>query len=83
MGGQHFAMRIYIHPAIFGLLQQFFQIVQVVAAYQDTGACPYPDIHTGDFRMAITRRIRLVEQSHCPHTHFPGFQHQGSQLVGR
>jgi hypothetical protein len=40
---KHFTVSIYVHATVFGLFQQFFQIMQVMSAYQNTGAgtCSY------------------------------------------
>ena len=37
MGRKHLGMGIYVHAGAFGLLQEHFQIPQVVAGDQDTG----------------------------------------------
>ena len=33
---KHFTVSIYVHATVFGLFQQFFQIMQVMSAYQNT-----------------------------------------------
>ncbi len=67
---KHFTVSIYVHAAILGLFQQFFQIMQVMSAYQNTGSGTSSDIYTGNFWIAITGSICFVEQSHCSNAYF-------------
>ena len=53
---KHFTVSIYVHATVFGLFQQFFQIMQVMSAYQ-TNTKEYlflylrvlSDCHTGKY----------------------------------
>ena len=58
---KHFAMCVHVDSCTFGLLQQFFHIFQVVAAYQDTRTLPYSDIYFCHFRIAIAFGIRFIQ----------------------
>ena len=71
---KHFTVSIYVHATVFGLFQQFFQIMQVMSAYQNTGAGTCSYIYMGNFRITIPGSICLVEQSHCSNAYFTCFQ---------
>ncbi|MNR14542.1 hypothetical protein D3C85_1310240 [compost metagenome] len=81
VGRQHLAVCVHIHSGAFRLLQQRFHILQVMPADQNTRTGSYTDVHFGDFRVAVSRCIRPVQQRHDRYAHFPAFQHQCSQLV--
>ncbi len=83
VGRQHLAVGIDIDPGALGLVQQFLQVLEVMAADQDAGVGPHPDIDLGDLGMAVGRRIGLVEQGHGGHRGPPGLHHQGEHLVDR
>lgn len=70
---KHFTVSIYVHATVFGLFQQFFQIMQVMSAYQNTGAGTCSYIYMGNFRITITGSVCLVEQSHCSNAYFTCF----------
>ena len=81
MGRQHFRMGVYIHAGAFGLIQQHFQVFQVMAGNQDARILPYADVHGGDFRIAVSGGVGLVQQSHALYAVFPGFQSQSHQVI--
>ncbi|MPN61416.1 hypothetical protein SDC9_209153 [bioreactor metagenome] len=80
MGGQHLGVGIHIHALAPGLLQQHFQVFQVMAGDQDAGPVPHADIHPGDLGVAVGGGIGLIQQRHALHPRRAGIQHQLYQI---
>ena len=74
-------MGVYIHAGAFGLIQQHFQVFQVMAGDQDARVLPDADVHSGDFRVAVSGGIGFVQESHALYAVFPGFQSQSHQVI--
>ncbi|MNW55628.1 hypothetical protein D3C74_333070 [compost metagenome] len=81
MGRQHLAVCIHIHSGSFRLLEQRLHILQVMSADQNPRTGSHTDVHFGNFRVAVSRCIRPVQQRHDLYTQLPAFQHQRSQFV--
>ena len=81
MSRQHFGMGVYIHASALGLIQQHFQVFQVVTGDQDARVLAHADVHSGNFRVAVSRGVGFVQQSHALYAVFTGFQSQGNQVV--
>ena len=67
-------MGINIHAGSLCLLQQHFQIPQVVTGNQNTGICPNANIYLRNFGISIGFRVGLVQHSHALEVHFTHFQ---------
>ena len=81
VGRQHFRVGVYIHAGALGLIQQHFQVLQVMAGNQDTRVIAYADIHGGDFRIAVSTGVGTIQQGHALYAVFTGFQGQGNQII--
>ena len=73
---KHFAVRIDVDAHPFRLLQQVFEIVQVVPADQNPGVAPHAQIYFCDYRRTISRRIGFVEQGHSFDARLSRAQHE-------
>ena len=60
VGGKHLGMSINIYAGSLCLLQQHFQIPQVVARYQNAGIFPNANIYLCDFRIPISICVGFV-----------------------
>ena len=74
-------MGIYIHAGSLCLLKKHFQVPQVMAGNQDSGACSHTDIDFGDLRISKGLCICLVQQGHAGHAVPAGLQSQGYQVI--
>ena len=73
---KHFAVRINVDAHPFRLLQQVFEVVQVVAADQNPRIAPDAQIYFCDHRRTISRRIGFVEQGHSFDARLSCAQHE-------
>ncbi|KAF5031617.1 hypothetical protein DSECCO2_625860 [anaerobic digester metagenome] len=73
MSRQHFAVCVHIDAGSFSLLEQVFEVAQVVATDKDSRIVTGSNVHLSDFRIAIGARVGFVEQRHCFYTIFTGF----------
>lgn len=64
MGWQHFGVGVNIYTGACRLLQQHFQIAQVVAGNEDSGIASYTQLNCGDFRIAVGRSVGRIQQCH-------------------
>lgn len=80
VGREHLGMGINIHAGSLCLLQQHFQIPQVVTGNQNTGICPNANIYLRNFGISIGFRVGLVQQSHTGYAVFSGFHCQSNQF---
>ncbi|GFI37989.1 hypothetical protein IMSAGC015_02178 [Lachnospiraceae bacterium] len=80
VGREHLGMGINIHAGSRCLLQQHFQIPQVVTGNQNTGICPNANIYLRNFGISIGFRVGLVQQSHTGYAVFSGFHCQSNQF---
>ena len=74
-------MGVNVHTFAFGLNQQFLQVLQVVAAYQDAGPVADADL---DFRLlgiAVSGCVGLVQQGHGLDTTVADIEHKRQQFV--
>ncbi len=83
VGRQHLAVGVDIDAGALGLLQQFLQVLQVVAADEDAGVGAHADVDLGDLRVAVGGGVGLVQQGHGLDGHLARLQHQGDHLVDR
>ena len=85
MAGQHLAMRVNIHALALALLEQVFQVLQIVAGDENRLALDGADIHHGRLGMAIGLRVGPIEQLHDLQVHLAGLQDpaQNGVEVGR
>lgn len=60
---EYLTVRVHVHVGSFCLLQQFFQIVQVVAANENVGSASHPDIYLRNFRISVTATTSLLRSS--------------------
>ncbi len=81
MSGQHFAVGIDVDPLAFGLLEQDFQVFQVVAGNQNSLALPGPQRHLGRRRMTINASVAGIEQLHGPEINFSAFEDQTNPII--
>ena len=81
MSGKHLGMGINIHTSSLCLLQQHFQISQVVTGNQNTGIFSNANVYLCDLGISIGFRVGLVQQSHTGYTMFSGFHCQGDQVL--
>ena len=73
---QHLTVGVDVDTGILALLEQLFQVLEVVSGDQDAGASADADVHLGQLGLAVSRGVRLVEQGHdgdgglaCLHHH--------------
>ncbi len=79
---QHLAVGVDVDVGILALLQQLLDVVQIVAADEDTRTVARPDVHFGDFGVAVGGGVGFVQKRHCLHAPFAGLQHQGGKRIG-
>ncbi len=75
-------MGVDIHAGAFGLLEQRFQIHQIVSGNQDRRVFTHADVHFRNDRMAVGRGIGFVQQRHGFDAVLAGLQDQRHQFVG-
>ncbi len=78
---KHLAVGIDIHPGSLGLLEKILHIPQVVAADENSGVVPHPDIHRGNLRIAVGGGVGLVEKGHGLHRLLSCLKHQPGHLI--
>ncbi len=81
MSRQHFGMRVNIDASVHSLLQQHFEIAQIVAGDEDTWAGADTESDGGDLRIAVSGSVRLIEHSHSLHTERTGLKCKCGQLL--
>ena len=81
MGRQHFAVGIDVHAGSGRLFEQFFKILQIMSADENTRIFAHPDIDFGDFGIAVGGRIGFVEQCHGFDSAFANVQNQRRKRV--
>ncbi len=64
IGRQHFAVGVDIDACTVGLLQELFQVFQIVAGNKNARVPAHADVHLRDFGFAVGFGIGLVEQGH-------------------
>ena len=64
MGRQHLAVGVDVDPLAFGLLEQLFQHLQVVAGDQDALAGPGAEVDGGGGRAAVGLVVDCIQQAH-------------------
>ncbi len=64
VGRQHFAVGVDVDPFPFGLLEQLFQHLQVVAGHQNGLASLGAELHSGRNRVAVGIGVGIVQQPH-------------------
>ena len=80
---QHFAVCIHVYTRTLGLLQQLFQVFEVVPTDEDTRIVAYADIYLCHFGNAVGFVVSLIEQSHCLYAVFACLEHKSRKLVCR
>ena len=65
----------------FGLLQEQFQILQVVACYDDKGALFNRQGNRRRRRRAVRRRVNFVEESHAGQVNLARFHDDGQEFI--
>ncbi len=78
---EHLAVGINVHAGTFGLFQQFFHVLQVVSADEDTRVVAHAQVHLRDLRMSVARGVGLVEQRHHLDPLSAGLQHECRQFI--
>ena len=63
------------------VLEQFFKILQIMSADENTRIFAHPDIDFGDFGIAVGGRIGFVEQCHGFDSAFANVQNQRRKRV--
>jgi len=81
VGGQHFTVRVNGDALAFGLLEQLFEVLQVMAGNQDGLALLHAQRNLRRNGMAERRRIARVEQFHRAQIDFAAFQDQTDPAV--
>ena len=81
VGGQHFAVGVDGDPLAGGLLEQFFEILQIVARDQDGLARLVPQGHHGGDGMPIGPGVAGVEQFHGPQGGFATLERHGEPVL--
>ena len=64
VGRQHLAVGVDVDPLAFGLLEQFFQHLQVMAGYQDGLAGLGAELYRGRNRVAVGIGVGVVQKPH-------------------
>ena len=78
---KHFRMRVNINTRIFRLLQQLFQIAQIMTGNQDSRTRSDTRFHRCDPRCSISSGIGRIQQSHRFDGNSATLQHQSGQLI--
>ena len=81
MARQHFAVGVDIDTFAFRLLQQQFQIVQVMAGHHDERAFFNIGCDFGRHRMAVGFGVGFIQQLHANQVNLTGFKNQRKKLV--
>ena len=81
VGGQHLAVGVDVDALALALLQDLFQVQEIVAGDQDGLALLVPQGHLGGHRVAVAAGVARVQQLHGPEVDLAAFQHQAQQVV--
>ena len=81
--GQHFAVRVDIDARTLCLIKQFLQILEIVTRDQDARVLAHAEINLSDFRIAVSLRVRLVQESHDIDAVLARLQHESREIVTR
>ncbi|MNS58060.1 hypothetical protein D3C72_909660 [compost metagenome] len=81
VGRQHFAVRIHVYAGSFRLLEQLFHILQVVAADKNARPVSNPDIYLRNFRISVSRGVRIVKHRHGVYAVLASLHRQSDQIL--
>ena len=83
MRRKHFTVGIDVYPCSLGLFQQFFKILQVMAADKDTRIVAHTEINFWYFRISVAACVGCIQQSHCGNSVFTCGQCKLNQFFHR
>ena len=83
MRGKHFRMRVNVHTRALCLLQQHFEIPQIMTGNEDAGVLADADVHAGNFRISVSAGVGLVQQRHALHAKLAGLQRECHEVIRR
>jgi len=85
VGGQHLAVGVDGNPLALGLLEQLFEVAEIVPGNEDRLPLLHPERNLGRDGMAVAARVAGVQQLHRPHVRLAALQDQpqaGVQIEG-
>ncbi len=82
MAGEHFAVRIDVDPLALGLLEQFAEVLQVVAGDDDALAADGRHANLRRLGVAIDARVGRIQQFHHLEVQLAGLHRPAEQFVG-
>ena len=81
VGGEHLAVGVDVDPLPLGLLEQLFEVPEVVPGDEDRLPLLRPEGDRRGDRLAVGAGVGRVEDLHRPEVHLAAFHHQGQRLV--
>ena len=81
VGGEHLAVGVDVDPLPLGLLEQLFEVPEVVAGDEDRLPLLRPEGDRRGDRLAVGAGVGRVEDLHRPEVDLAAFHHQGQRLV--
>ncbi len=79
--GQHLAVGVDVDTGALGLLEQVFDVLEVVTRDEDAGVLAHAYVYPCDFGVAIGLGVGLVEQGHHVDAVFSRLEHGVEQLL--
>ena len=80
---EHFAMGVDINARPFSLLEELFEVAQVMPRDENTRTVAHSDIDARDFGITIRSGVGLVEQRHSRNAIFAHAKHERIERIGR
>ena len=80
---QHLAVRVDVDARAFRLLEQHLEVAQIVARDQDARVLAHAEVNLRDFWIAVSLRVRRVEQSHAVDAELARLECESRQLLSR
>jgi len=81
MGRKHLPMAVNIDPFSLGLLEQFFQVLQIVPGYQDRLTLLVAKRYLGGYRMPIYTRVTGIQKCHGIYGCFTALEGEADPIV--
>ncbi len=79
--GEHLAVGVDVDAFAFALLQDLFQVQEIVPGNQDGLAFLVPQGHLGGHRVAVPAGVARIQQFHGPQVDLAAFEHQRQEVV--
>jgi hypothetical protein len=79
VGGKHLAVGVNIDAFAFGLFEQHFEVLEIVAADEDAGTAAAFNRHFGHFGVPVGAGVGGVKLSHRLHTVLAGAEREGDE----